>query len=663
MAGWRGGTAIDPPDLLFDHLFLTYNVADAYLSPTIMQPTNLQWPALSLICAIALATPPVWSREPSHGLSYFGDLKYGPDIAHFDLRQSGRAQGWTHQLPGVGTFNNLNPYVDKGRLAYNISPRGGLGSYILDPLMRKCEDELASYYAWLAESVEVADDYSWVTYKLRENAYWHDGRPVTIEDVLWTFDTIKTKGSITWRTLYKEIVRLEQIDDWSFRFHFSDEAEKTPQLVIETATFAPLPKHYWETRAFDETTLEPPLGNGAYRIGAVDPGYKVVFERVEDYWARDLNFAAGYFNFDEVEFIWFFDKRVMLQALRAGVFDYFFEENESDWATAYDFEGHRKGLFKKETYTMGFAYGMHFGTVLNTRRAPLDDIRVREALTLAYNFEWANRVFWHDGMIRNNSFFVRSGLQAFGPPSAEELELLERFRGQLPESVFTNPIELPKNNPFGRNRETLLRADALLEEAGWVVKDFRRVHAVTGEPFALEFIVGNHEHERMLTPFVENLERLGIVATLRRIEGNAMTNRLRTYDYDATVRKVYTWKVPFPTPMKQMFTSGYVDTPTMRNYAGIKHPVVDSLVETITKARSVKVMNTAGRALDRVLLHNFYVIPDGHPVGRHMVYWDRFGHPPIGVPHMNWQGIPYLWWFDEEKSARVDAGIAALKEN
>ena len=627
-----------------------------------MQATNLRWPALGLICAIALAAQPVRSSEPSHGLSYFGDLKYGPDIAHFDYANPDAPKGGRIKLPGIGTFNNLNPYVDKGRLAYNISPRGGLGSYILDPLMRKCEDELASYYAWLAESVEVADDYSWVTYKLREDAYWHDGRPVTIEDVMWTFETIKTKGSITWRTSYKDIVRLEQIDDRSFRFHFSETAEKNPQLIIETATFAPIPKHYWETRAIDETTLEPPLGNGAYRIGAVDPGYKVVFERVEDYWARDLNFARGYFNFDAVEFIWFFDKRVMLQALRAGVFDYFFEENESDWATAYDFEGYRKGLFKKETYTMGFAYGMHFGTVLNTRRAPLDDIRVREALTLAYNFEWANRVFWHDGMIRNNSFFVRSGLQAFGSPSAEELALLETYRGQVPESVFTNPIELPRNHPFGRNRETLIRADALLEEAGWAVRDFRRVHAVTGEPFEIEFIVGNHEHERMLTPFVENLERLGIAATLRRIEGNAMTNRLRTYDYDATVRKVYTWKVPFPTPMRQMFTSPYVDTPTMRNYAGIKNPAVDSLVDMVTKARTEKLMNTAGRALDRVLLHSFYVIPDGHPVGRHMVYWDRFGHPPIGVPHMNWQGMPYLWWFDEEKSARVDAGIAALKE-
>ena len=194
------------------------------MQPT--QPTRIQWPALVLICSIALATQPVWSGEPSHGLSYFGDLKYGPDIAHFDYANPDAPKGGRIKLPSTGSFNNLNPYVDKGLLAHYISPRGGLGSYILDPLMRKCEDELASYYAWLAESVEIADDYSWVTYKLRENAHWHDGRPVTIEDVLWTFDMIKSKGSILWRSLYEDIVRLEQIDDWTFRFHFSEDSGK-----------------------------------------------------------------------------------------------------------------------------------------------------------------------------------------------------------------------------------------------------------------------------------------------------------------------------------------------------------------------------------------------------------------------------------------------------
>ena len=260
-----------------------------------MQPTGFRWPALGLTCAIALATPS-WSGEPSHGFSYFGDLKYPPHMAHFDYVNAQAPKGGRVNVGSISTFNNLNPYVDKGNLAHYISPRYGSGSYIYDPLMRRGQDELASYYCWLAESVEVADDYSSVTYKLRENARWHDGRPVTMEDVLWTFDMIKSKGSITWRQEYGDIVRLEQIDAWSFRFHFSDTAERTPYLIILTAAFAPLPKHFWEGRAFDETTLELPLGNGAYRIASVDPGYKVIFERARDYWGRDLNLAVGPFQ-------------------------------------------------------------------------------------------------------------------------------------------------------------------------------------------------------------------------------------------------------------------------------------------------------------------------------------------------------------------------------
>ena len=237
----------------------------------------------------------------------------------------------------------------------------------------------------------------------------------------------------------------------------------------------------------------------------------------------------------------------MLQALRAGLLDFYFEENENDWATAYDFDGYHKGLFRKETYRMGYSYGMHFGLVFNTRREPFNDIRVREALTLAYNFEWANRVYWHSGMDRNNSYFVRSGLQAMGLPSAEELELLRPLRGQIPERVFTDPVELPENGGFGRNRKTLLQADALLEETGWVVRDMRRVHADTGEPFPLELLVTYHDHERMLVPFVDNLTRLGIDAVLRRVENNILTNRLREYDFDATVRKLRVGRCPTAT--------------------------------------------------------------------------------------------------------------------
>ena len=595
------------------------------------------------------------AREPSHGFSYFGNLKYPKDMPHYDYVNPDAPKGGGVRLAGVGTFNNLNPYVDKGILPYFMDPR--IVSAIREPLMRAADDELASYYGVLADSVEVADDYSWVTYTLRDGAYWHDGQPVTIDDVLWTFEKIKTEASISWRSEYRDIAALKRVGPRSFKFVFTEESEKTPQLVIQTTGFAPLPKHHWENRDLGATTLEPPLGNAAYRIGKVDTGHRIVFERVEDYWAKDLNFTVGHYNFDRFEVIYFFDENVMLQAMRAGVFDYYRDQNEATFATAYYFDGYREGLFLKESYTLGQSYGMHYGVVFNTRRELFQDIQVREALTLAYNFEWANRVYWHSGMDRNNSFFMRSGLQAKGLPDEAELELLRPFRDQIPERVFTETVDLPKNHAFGRNRETLQRAHALLVDAGWVVRDFVRVNEETGEPLTFEFAVSTLAHERMLIPFVDNLKRLGIHALLRRMESNLMVNRLRSYDFDMTIRKFYTFKIPRPARLRGQFTSRYADPPNMTNYAGIKNPVVDFLVEKVVSATTEEEMNTAGRALDRVLLWNFYVIPEGHPTGRRLVYWDRFGHPPLGAEHMVWTGFPHLWWLDVAKSARVDAWL------
>ena len=612
-------------------------------------------------CFLMLLPVPGAAGEPSHGYAYFGDLKYTKGMPHFDYAYPDTPKGGTVGMSIVGTFNNLHVYVDKGLVGVTLDPI--IGTHLYEPLMRKSEDELASYYGKLAESVEVADDYSWVAYTLRENAYWHDGEPVTVDDVLWTFETIKTEAAFSWRAIYRDIVELEQTGPRSFKFHFSESAEKNPQLAILAAWFTPLPRHYWESRKFAATTLEPPLGNGPYRLAEVDPGHKLVFERVEDYWGRDLHVNIGHYNCDRIVIGYFFDLNVMLQVFRAGVFDYYRDQNESTFAAAYDFAGYHQGLFKKETYVMGTAYGMHHCIVLNNRRDPFKDIRVREAPGLAYNFEWANRVYWHSGMDRNNSFFMRSGMQAKGLPSTAEPRLLDLFRGQVPERVFTHPVPLPKNGLFGRNRDTLIEADALLVDAGWVVKDFKRVNVVTGAPFTFDFIISTAEYERMLVPFVDNLKRLGIDAVLRKVESNLMVNRLRNYDYDATMRKFYTFRVPVPARLRSQFTSGSADQPNMTNYAGIKNPVVDFLVEQVTQATTEADMNAAGRGLDRVLLWNFYVIPEGHPVGRHLVYWDRFGHPPMGVEHMNWTGFPHLWWLDKEKSVRVDAGIAGLKSN
>lgn len=607
-----------------------------------------------------VAIIPASAGPPSHGISYFGNLKYPKDFPHYDYVSPDAPKGGRMRASRVGSFNNLHPYVDKGYPAAGMALPAT--SLIYDNLMNWSDDEVGSQYGNLAESVEVADDYSWVAYTLRDNAYWHDGERVTVEDVLWTFNTIKTQGSVGWKNAYKDIVSVEQTGPWTLEFHFSETAEKTPQLALQTARFAPLPKHYWKDRTFNATTLETPLGSGPYRIKEVDAGHEIVFERVADYWGKDLNVNIGHNNFDRIEIIYFFDKNVIIQALKSRVVDYYRDQNEKDFATAYDFDGLHKGLFKKESYTMGMPYGMHFGVVFNTRKEKLSDVRVREALTLAYNFEWPNRVLWYGAMKRNNSYFMGSDMAATGLPSAAELELLEPFRDQIPARVFTHEVALPENEAFGRNRDTLLQADTLLKEAGWVVNDFKRVNQKTGEPFTLEFVVVMVEHERMLFPYVDNLERLGIESVLRRVQSNQVVNRLRNYDFEATILKYYQFKIPIPSMIRGMFLSRYADQPNMGNFAGIKSPAVDFLVERIISAASEEEMNVAGRALDRVLLWSFYLIPEGYPGGRHLVYWDRFGHPPLGVETMNWTGFPHLWWFDKEKSARVDAGIAELKQ-
>ena len=615
---------------------------------------------LTILCILLglFAAGSVIAGKPSHAFAYFGEPKYPQDMAHFDYVDPDAPKGGVVRVSAIGAFNNLNPFVDKGTLAGYIDPR--VISITHERLMMQSDDELATYYGRLAETIEVADDYSWVAYTLRKNAYWHDGVPVTLDDIVWTFDAYKNKAGVSWKAAFRDIERLEKTGPWSFKFHFTEEAERPPQLVLQPATFTPLPKHYYEHRKIGETTMELPLSNGPYRVAEVQPGYKVIFERVKNYWAKDLANAQGMYNFDRLDLTYFFDESVMLQAFRAGVFDYYREQNEKNFHTEYNFEAQRKGLFKAETYIMGGAYGMHYSIALNTRKPLFKDIRVREALSLAYNFEWANRIFWHNGLARNNSFFMRSGLQARDLPSEEELTLLEPFRDQLPERVFTQPVPLPENEPFGRNRDTLLQAHRLLNEAGWVVKDFVRINAETAEPMTFEFVISRGDFELMLTPFVDNLKRLGINTNLRKIENNLMVNRLRNYDYDATIRKFYTFNVPFPSRLRSQYTSQYADRPNMMNYAGIKNPAIDFLVGKIAKATTEAEMNTAGQALDRVLLWNFYVIPDGHPKGRHACYWDRFGHPPIGAKYMRWSGFPNLWWIDEEKNARVNAGIAQM---
>ena len=609
-----------------------------------------------LSTAAVLAAQP--SSGPSHAIAYFGEPKYAADVPHFgyvnpDAPKGGEMRTW---LPG--TFNNIHPYVDKGRFETYSTWR--ISTITFDRLMMPAEDELSTLYCLLCETVEVADDYSWAAYTLRPEARWHDGVPVTVDDVVWTFETLKADGPVSFKAAWRHVERIERLGERSFRFLFAAE-RRTRRSVMEASAFLVMPKHYWRDRDFTATTLEPPLGNGAYRVADVDPGRRIVYERVDDYWAKDLNFKRGQHNFDRVAVLYFRDMKAGIQALKARVVDYWRDQDEREVATAYDFAEVEMGLFNKETYRMGMTYGMHWAVVFNTRLPLFQDIRVREALTLAYNFDWGNRTLQYGALRRNSTFFLGSEMASRDLPSPEELALLEPLREHIPERVFTHEFTLPTNDGYGRNREALLQAGELLAEAGWVVRDFRRVNAETGEPLRFEIMVRLLEHERMLVPYVENLKRLGIGATVRRVESNIYTNRARHYDFEMTMQKIYTHSIPQPARTRSYLKSESADLPNLWNYPGIRNPAVDALVEKVIAAETEEEMDIAGRALDRVLLWSFYVIPEGAPKGRHLLYWDRFGHPPLGREHMNWVGFPHLWWFDREKSDRIDAALGETR--
>ncbi|MEE8398205.1 MAG: extracellular solute-binding protein [Desulfobacterales bacterium] len=611
---------------------------------------------LILLSAVGIA--PAFAREPSHGIAYFGDLKYPKDFPHYDYVNADAPKGGKISEAVIGTFNNLHPYVSKGipAICVNISCM-----LIYDTLMKWSDDELYSAYGNLAETIELADDYSWAAFTLRDSAYWHDGMPVTVEDVIWTFNTIKAEASIGWKSAYVDILSIERTGPRSFKFHFNKAAPKTPQLAMQIASFIPLPKHYWEGRTFNATTLEPPLGSGPYRIKEVDAGHKIVYERVEDYWGKDLNVNTGHYNFDLIKYIYFLDRNVVVQAHKSHTFDYRIEYDSKDWTTAYDFEGYRRGLFKKSIRKLKIPHGMRWGILFNSRDAKLSDIRVREALILAFDWEWENRVLFHGANKRNNSYFLGSAMETTGLPSANELELLAPYRDELPERVFTEPFNLPIGSGYGRHRDALLRANELLEESGWIIKDFKRINKHTGEPFFLDMLAKYPGEDRLMLPFADSLKRLGIASRIRMIEISQATNRMRNYDFEATLWGYWQNDIPSANTMRSRFSSSNADRLDMTNYAGIKIPAVDALTETIIAADSMEKLSAAGRALDRILLWNFYIIPGGYPAGFRTVYWDRFGYPSEDAG-MKGTGYHHLWWFDAVKSARVDAGIVELEK-
>ena len=592
------------------------------------------------------AAEPAWR----HGLSLFGEIKYPADFKRFDYVNPDAPKGGVVRLIAIGTFDNFNIAVAgiKGNIAAAVPQ-------IYETLMARAQDEVTTQYGLLAEAASYPDDFSWVLYRLRKEARWHDGKPVTPEDVIFTLETLK-KLSPFYSAYYRHVVKAEKSGDREIKFSFDGPGNRElPTIVGEIPV---LPKHWWEgtddqgrKRDISATTLEKPLGSGPYRIKDFVAGRSVVLERVKDYWGARLPVRIGQNNFDELRYDYFRDTTVALEAFKGDQIDWRTENSAKNWAMAYDFPAVTDKRVLKEEFA-NRSSGIMQAFALNIRRAKFSDPRVRQALNFAFDFEEMNKQIFFGQYKRISSYFDGiEELMATGLPQGRELEILETVRAEVPPEVFTKAF----SNPVGGNpeavRENLREAMRLLKEAGYEVKDRKLIDSRTGNQFALELLIAEPTFERVMLFYKPSLERLGIAVSVRTIDPAQYENRLREWDFDIVVSS---WGESLSpgNEQREYWGSSAADTPGSRNVVGIKNPAIDKLIERVIFAKDRADLVAATKALDRVLLWNHYVVPQWNYPRQRTARWDRFSRPEV-MPKYGQAAFPDIWWFDAEKAARI----------
>ncbi|ANF27063.1 extracellular solute-binding protein [Stutzerimonas stutzeri] len=570
---------------------------------------------------------------PQHALTLYGEQpKYPSDFSHFEYVNPDAPKGGTLRQAGFGSFDSLNPFINKGVAADDI----GL---VYDTLTTNSLDEPFTVYGLLAEKIEKGPNNEWVRFYLRPEAKFHDGEPVEAEDVVFTFETLISKGAPHYRGYYADVEKAVIEGPRRVRFDFKHAGNRELPLIL--GQLPVLPKHWWTDKDFATGSMEAPLGSGPYRIERAEAGRSVRYARVEDYWGKNLAVNRGFYNFDHVNIDYYRDNTVALQAFKAGHFDYWLETSAKNWATAYDIEAVKDGRILKEEIANHNPQGMQ-GFIFNTRRDRLQDPRVREALALLFDFEWTNRQLFNGAYTRTTSYFDNSELASSGLPSEQELSILEPLRGKIPDQVFEKPFELPQTNADGIIRAQQRRAYELLTAAGWKIENDQMVDA-KGKPVKLEFLLVQADFERVLLPYKRNLASLGIDLELRRVDVSQYINRLRSRDYDMIVSGFGQSSSP-GNEQREYWHSASADNPGSRNYIGLKDPAIDVLVEKLIAADSRDELITRTRALDRVLLAGHYVIPNWHIKTWRVAYWNHLAHPEItpryDVALMTWWNKP-----------------------
>jgi microcin C transport system substrate-binding protein len=597
-----------------------------------------------------LGTPALaQERQWQHGLSLFGELKYPEGFKHFDYVNPKAPKGGAVRMIAFGTFDNFNEVVSG--LRGSIAMGAGMLS---DTLMASSLDEVSTDYGLIAEAVSHPADFASATFRLRAAARHHDGKPITVEDVIFSMEAFK-KHSPMMAAYYRHVVKVEKTGEREVTFVFDGPGNREMPVILGQLNV--LPKHWWEgtdangkKRDVGATTLEPPLGNGAYRIKEFVAGRTVVYERVKDYWGKDLPVNVGRDNFDEMRFEYFRDATVAIEAFKADVVDWRTENSAKNWATAYDFPAVKDKRVLLEEFPVR-SRGIMQAFTFNTRREKFKDARLRRAFNFAYDFEEMNKQIFFGQYKRINSYFDGTELASSGLPQGQELEILEKVRDKVPAEVFTTSY----TNPVGGNpenvRANLREATRLLKEAGFEIRNQKLVNAKTGEALSAEILTEDPAAERFILFYKPSLERLGITITVRTVDDPQYENRLRNWDFDMIVAS---WPESLSPGNEQrdFWGSPAADTPGSRNYIGIKNPAVDALIERVIFAKDRAELIAATRALDRVLLWNHYVVPQFTHDKQRSARWDRFGRPDP-LPTYGAAAFPTVWWWDAERAART----------
>jgi microcin C transport system substrate-binding protein len=604
--------------------------------------------ALAILAAGLFLCGPAWA-EPvwHHALSLVGKPEYQADFTHFKWVNAQAPKGGSATLARIGTFDTFNALPASGSVELGI----GL---IYDSLMIGSLDEPSTEYGLVAEAVSFPEDYASVTFRIRKEARFHDGKPITVEDIIFSFEKQKAIDPFAGQ-YYKNVVKAEKTGENLVTFSFDVKGNRElPQIMGQLTVY---PKHYWTAndaigrpRDLAKSTLEAPLGSGPYRIKRFEAGKYIEYERVADYWAKDLPAVRGMYNLDIIRWDYYRDPTVAFEAFKSGRVDFYAETSAKNWATAYDFDGLRKGLAVQRKIELQSPEGMQ-AFAFNVRRAKFQDPRVRLAFNYAFDFEAANKTLFYDQYKRTDSYFENSELASSGLPGTLELEILNGVKDRVPPEVFTTEWRNPSNASPADFRNNLREATRLLKAAGWSIKNKVLTNDTSGEQMVVEFLIDSPTFERIILPYAKGLERLGIKANVRAVDDAQYQRRVTDFDFDIVVA-VFPQSESPGNEQRDFWGSAAADIPGSRNIVGIKNPAVDELIDKVIFAKSREELVAATRALDRVLLWNNYVVPTWHISYDRVAYWDKYRRPEPGPSRFT--GFPTVWWYDKEAAAKVE---------